>query len=89
MFGMVVMMPCFTYSLLQDDLLRILGERHRLYGFLRTLSVKCSYILFNKEHVKQILVEVAVQKSAGNEQYMSCCMNILVVIFLPHESHLV
>ncbi|XP_050288244.1 sister chromatid cohesion protein PDS5 homolog A isoform X1 [Quercus robur] len=64
----------------RDDLLRILGERHRLYDFLSNLSVKCSYLLFNKEHVKEIILEAATQKSAGNTQYTQSCMNILVIL---------
>lgn len=64
---------------LQDDLLKILGEKHRLYEFLNTFSVKCSYLLFNKEHVKTILLETTAQKSAENAQHTQSCMNILVV----------
>lgn len=64
---------------LQDDLLRILGGKHRLYDFLSTLSLKCSYLLFNKEHVKEILLEAATQKSSGSRQNTQSCMNILVV----------
>ena len=74
--------PCFHRRLsshLQDDLLRILGEKHRLYDFLGTLSLKCSYLLFNKEHVKEFLLEASIQKSSGNTQYIQSCMNILVV----------
>ncbi|KAG6641941.1 sister chromatid cohesion protein PDS5 homolog B-like [Carya illinoinensis] len=64
----------------RDDLLRILGEKHRLYDFLSTLSVKCSYLLFNKEHVKEILLEAATQKSSGNTRNTQSCMNILVIL---------
>lgn len=63
----------------QDDVLKILGEKHRLYEFISLLSLKCSYLLFNKEHVKEILLEVDKQKSAGNEQFTLSSMNILVV----------
>ncbi|GMP73504.1 hypothetical protein CsSME_00031242 [Camellia sinensis var. sinensis] len=63
----------------QDDLLKILGEKHRLYDFLSSLSLKCSYVLFNKEHVKEILLEADLRKSAGNTQLTLACMNILVV----------
>lgn len=79
----------FFYIYLQDDLLKILGEKHRLYDFLSTLSVKSSYLLFNKEHVKELFLEVAAQRSTGNSPYISSCMNILVVrayiscIFFP------
>ncbi|GMY36602.1 sister chromatid cohesion protein PDS5 homolog A isoform X4 [Fagus crenata] len=64
----------------RDDLLRILSDKHRLYDFLSHLSVKCSYLLFNKEHVKEILLETPTQKSAGNTQYTQSCMNILVIL---------
>lgn len=64
---------------MQDDLLRILGEKHRLYDFLGNLSVKCAYLLFNKEHVNEILLEAAAQRSAGKTQYTQSCMNMLVV----------
>ncbi|XVF28073.1 hypothetical protein REPUB_Repub14bG0164100 [Reevesia pubescens] len=64
----------------RDDLLKILGEKHRLYDFLSTLSLKCSYLLFNKEHVKEILLEATVQKSTGNIEYTQSCMNILVIL---------
>ncbi|XP_044496291.1 sister chromatid cohesion protein PDS5 homolog A-like [Mangifera indica] len=64
----------------RDDLLKILGEKHRLYDFLRTLSMKCSYLLFNKEHVKEIFLEVAIQKASGNAQYTQSCMDILGIL---------
>ncbi|THG11358.1 hypothetical protein TEA_018860 [Camellia sinensis var. sinensis] len=64
----------------QDDLLKILGEKHRLYDFLSSLSLKCSYVLFNKEHVKEILLEADLRKSAGNTQLTLACMNILVIL---------
>ncbi|XP_030473954.2 sister chromatid cohesion protein PDS5 homolog A [Syzygium oleosum] len=66
--------------LYQDDMLKILGEKHRLYEFLGTLSVKCSYLLFSKEHVKEIILEVSTQKSAGNTPLISSCMNTLVLL---------
>lgn len=64
----------------RDDLLKILGEKHRLYEFLSTLTLKSSYLLFNKEHVKELLLEVAAQRSIGNTLYTSSCMNILVIL---------
>ncbi|KAM1124110.1 sister chromatid cohesion protein PDS5 homolog A [Malus sylvestris] len=65
---------------LRDDLLRILGEKHQLYEFLSTLSVKCSYLLFNKEHVKEILLEILVHKSTADMKYVQSCMNILAIL---------
>lgn len=64
----------------QDDLLKILGEKHRLFDFLNVLSVKCSHMLFSKEHVKQILSELTIQKSAGNTECCLSCVNVLVIL---------
>jgi len=66
---------------LQGDLFKILGDKHPLYDFMGTLSTKCSYLLFNKEYVKEILVEASTQKSAGDVKFMSSCMSLLAVNF--------
>ncbi|XP_047317531.1 sister chromatid cohesion protein PDS5 homolog A-like isoform X2 [Impatiens glandulifera] len=63
-----------------DDLLNTLGEKHRLHGFLGFLSVKCSYTFFDKEYVKEILLEISLQKTAGNAPLIASCMNILVLL---------
>ncbi|KAG6583667.1 Sister chromatid cohesion protein PDS5-like B, partial [Cucurbita argyrosperma subsp. sororia] len=65
---------------LRDELLKILGEKHRLYDFLNSLSVKCSYLLFNKEHTKEILQEVEIQKSSGSMQDIKSSMTMLVIL---------
>ncbi|XP_020220399.1 sister chromatid cohesion protein PDS5 homolog A isoform X1 [Cajanus cajan] len=72
--------------LYKDDLLKILGEKHQLYEFLSTFYIKCSYLLFNKEHVKAILSEIITHKSTENDQQTQSCMNILVIIarFCPY-----
>uniref|UniRef100_A0A2P2LSP3 Uncharacterized protein MANES_08G068700 n=1 Tax=Rhizophora mucronata TaxID=61149 RepID=A0A2P2LSP3_RHIMU len=64
----------------QDDVLKILGEKHRLYDFLSNLSLKCSYLLFNKEHVKEFFLEANTHKSAGNTQLIQSCMDVLVIL---------
>ncbi|KAI4371180.1 hypothetical protein MLD38_019446 [Melastoma candidum] len=64
----------------RNELLNILGENHSLSEFLGTLSLKCSYLLFNKEHVGEILLEASVQKFAGNNPYVQSCMNMLVIL---------
>ncbi|KAK7332449.1 hypothetical protein VNO80_29201 [Phaseolus coccineus] len=70
----------------RDDFLKILGENHQLYEFLNAFYIKCSYLLFNKEHVKAILSEIITHKSSENEQHIQYCMNILVIIarFCPY-----
>ena len=66
---------------LQGDLLKTLGDKHPLYDFMGTLSMKCSYLLFNKEYVKEILVEASTKVSAGDVKFISSCMSLLAVKF--------
>jgi sister-chromatid-cohesion protein PDS5 len=70
----------------RDELTKILGEKHQLDEFLNTLYVKCSYLLFSKEHATTILSEIIRYKSAENDQRIQSCMNLLVIIarFSPH-----
>ncbi|KAF3796619.1 Sister chromatid cohesion PDS5-like protein A [Nymphaea thermarum] len=69
----------------RDDLLKVIGDKHPLHDFLATLSIKCSYILFNNEHVKEILDELLLHKSAGNGSLVLSCLNLLVILasFFP------
>lgn len=64
---------------LQVDLLTKLGEKHALHDFVSTLSMRCSYLLVNKEYVKEILSEASDQKSTGNTKLISSCMDLLTV----------
>ncbi|KAG6385675.1 hypothetical protein SASPL_154511 [Salvia splendens] len=67
-------------SSLRGDLLEILGQKHRLYGFLTTLSLKTSYLLFNKDHVREILLEAHIQKSSKSSEISASCMTVLVIL---------
>ncbi|KAJ4831103.1 hypothetical protein Tsubulata_033020 [Turnera subulata] len=64
----------------RGDLLKILGEKHRLYEFLGNLSMKCSYLLFNEENVKVILSDAVTHNLAGNEPLTRSCMDLLVTV---------
>ncbi|CAL0334541.1 unnamed protein product [Lupinus luteus] len=66
--------------LCRDVLLKTLGEKHQLYEFVNTVYVKCALLLFNKEHVKAVLAEIVLHKSAEDYQRLQSCMNILVII---------
>ncbi|KAL4306343.1 hypothetical protein AHAS_Ahas16G0168800 [Arachis hypogaea] len=74
---------------MQEDLFKLLGEKHQLYEFLDTFYVQCSYMLFNKEHVKAILSEIVKHKAAENEQRIQSYMNMLVVVESPVDSALI
>jgi sister chromatid cohesion protein PDS5 len=62
------------------ELLKIIDEKHPLHEFMGMLSVRCSYILINKEHVKEFLAVASEEKSAGNIDLLSASMNLLTVI---------
>ncbi|XP_023643045.1 sister chromatid cohesion protein PDS5 homolog A isoform X3 [Capsella rubella] len=64
-------------SRIRDDMLKILSEKHSLYEFLSILSIKCSYLLFSKEYVKEILAEVSARKSSQNILGIQPCMDFL------------
>ncbi|KAL6567565.1 hypothetical protein OROGR_001233 [Orobanche gracilis] len=62
----------------RDELLKFLSHEHQLYEFTSFLCLKCSYLLFDKNHVKEILLEAGVQKSSANNELILSCMTILV-----------
>uniref|UniRef100_A0A1D1Z6W4 Sister chromatid cohesion protein PDS5 B n=1 Tax=Anthurium amnicola TaxID=1678845 RepID=A0A1D1Z6W4_9ARAE len=75
--------PCTSFRqawTARDDLLRILGEKHPLYDFMGALSMRCSYLLFNKEYIKEILSEAVAQQSVGDRKFVSSCMNLLAIL---------
>ncbi|XP_011628282.1 sister chromatid cohesion protein PDS5 homolog A isoform X1 [Amborella trichopoda] len=74
-------------STARADLLMILGDKHPLYDFMRTLSIKCSYEPFNEDLVEEIMSEVVMYKSSGdeNQQLVRACMKLLEILsgFFP------
>ncbi|KAM0049108.1 putative sister chromatid cohesion protein Pds5 [Helianthus debilis subsp. tardiflorus] len=65
---------------LRDELLKIVDEKHPLYELLSTLSIKCSYTIFDKEFVKDLVLETDLQKSDGNKTLTKACMDILAIV---------
>ncbi|GLJ16335.1 hypothetical protein SUGI_0276270 [Cryptomeria japonica] len=67
------------------DMLQRLGDKHPQYDFIKMLGAKCSYRLFNKEHVKETLKEITVNKLAGRDDLIKSAMNLLVLFagFFP------
>nr|GEV61445.1 sister chromatid cohesion protein PDS5 homolog B-like isoform X1 [Tanacetum cinerariifolium] len=69
---------------LRDELLKIVDEKRALYELLSTLSMKCSYMVFDKDFVKDLLLEVDLQKCDGEKILTQSCMNILVILARFH-----
>ncbi|XP_024520095.1 sister chromatid cohesion protein PDS5 homolog A [Selaginella moellendorffii] len=74
--------PSTPYSVSRsicDDLLSTIGVKHPQYEFLRLLAVRCSFLLFGREHVAAVLDEYETFKDSGNKNAVSSCMNLLLV----------
>ena len=70
---------------IRDDLLKRMGERHPQHEFLKTLSLKCSYILFGTDHVKAVLRQSLANKMASNQSLLNATIDLLlkIVSFFP------
>ncbi|KAH7279481.1 hypothetical protein KP509_37G021700 [Ceratopteris richardii] len=53
-----------------DDLLKRLGEHHPQYEFMKSLAVRSSYMLFSKEHVKEV-IDIASEENINSDNTMS------------------
>lgn len=60
-------------------MLKLVGEKDPLFELLNTLSMKCSYIIFDKDFVRDLLLETDLHKCDGNRLLTQACMNILLV----------
>lgn len=63
----------------RDKLLNIIGEKHQNFKFLQMLSLKCSYNVFNSEHVHCILDNLS-SSNFGNKQFKDSSVKLLLVI---------
>eukprot|EP01018_Ginkgo_biloba_P018620 Gb_23673 [translate_table: standard] len=70
---------------IRDDLLKRIGERHPQHEFLKTLSSKCSYILFGREHVRALLRQSLANKQIWNPILLTAGIDLLlkIVSFFP------
>ncbi|KAI5081142.1 hypothetical protein GOP47_0004325 [Adiantum capillus-veneris] len=53
-----------------DDLTKRIGEQHPQHDFIRVLALRCSFIMFGKEHVKEVL-QVSTGGTFSNETTVS------------------
>ncbi|KAH9325840.1 hypothetical protein KI387_006018, partial [Taxus chinensis] len=70
---------------IREDLLKRIGERHPQHEFLKTLSLKCSYMLFGMEHVKAVLKQSLADRTVSNQALQIAGMDLLLKIlsFFP------
>ncbi|EXB44382.1 hypothetical protein L484_020194 [Morus notabilis] len=64
---------------IRGKLLNIIGDKHQNFKFLQTLSLKCSYNVFNSEHVHCILDNLS-SSSFGNKQFKDSSVNLLLAV---------
>jgi hypothetical protein len=57
------------------------GITNQLEGgdIIRVLAVKCSHLLFGKEHLQALLQEIAEFKRIGNEKMLEASLSLLMV----------
>ncbi|MCO5578811.1 hypothetical protein L7F22_032658 [Adiantum nelumboides] len=55
-----------TSESLLDDLMKRIGEQHPLHELIRVLALRCSFIIFGKEHVKEVL-QVSTEGNSSSE----------------------
>ncbi|KAH9287487.1 hypothetical protein KI387_031604, partial [Taxus chinensis] len=80
--------PSYTFLQAESiyvDMLERIGDKHPQYEFIKILGAKCSYRIFNKEHLKEMFKEIAVYKLAGKDDLIKSAMNLLVLFagFFP------
>ncbi|XP_010912048.2 sister chromatid cohesion protein PDS5 homolog B isoform X2 [Elaeis guineensis] len=68
-----------TVQSIRGSFLKRIGEKNSSYDFFKTLSSKCSYSIFNTEHIRYILEYVLSRKNGGNK-YMQHSIDLLLII---------
>ncbi|KAK3012420.1 hypothetical protein RJ639_010651 [Escallonia herrerae] len=64
---------------LKDNLLRKIGDKHSIFGFLRLLSSKCSYNIFSSELVHYVLDHISSVRF-GNKHLEDSSLKLLLNI---------
>eukprot|EP00250_Pteridium_aquilinum_P014731 c22163_g1_i1 orf=419-4063(+) len=67
-------------SCLREDLLKSHGESDIEYDFLRALAIRCSFALFHKEYMQDLLAKVKNYRSLGDENMLKASIGLLMVI---------
>ncbi|CAM6113881.1 unnamed protein product [Calypogeia fissa] len=62
----------------REELLKRIGEKHPQHDFIKTLATKCSFLLFDKEHVKAVLQDLTVNQKSGNREHATASLSLLV-----------
>eukprot|EP00252_Welwitschia_mirabilis_P017347 TRINITY_DN3843_c0_g1_i5.p1 TRINITY_DN3843_c0_g1~~TRINITY_DN3843_c0_g1_i5.p1 ORF type:complete len:1350 (+),score=286.92 TRINITY_DN3843_c0_g1_i5:295-4344(+) len=63
----------------QSHILERFHSEHPLHEFVKRLSAKCAYCLFDKEHVKEMIQEIEVNIGVGREDLVHSGTNSLVI----------
>ncbi|XXG74106.1 hypothetical protein AAC387_Pa07g2909 [Persea americana] len=69
-----------TAQTIRKAFLERVGKKHPNYDFLRLLSAKCSYTLFNAEHVQCILLDVLSEQTARKKNLQTASIDLLLTV---------
>jgi sister-chromatid-cohesion protein PDS5 len=64
---------------IQRNLLERIDDKHPRHEFLKILSVKCSYTLFGREHMRALVKQLEEYNKLGDEKLLRASMGLLVV----------
>jgi hypothetical protein len=53
---------------LQEELLKRIGEHHPQHEFFKVLAVRCSYLIFGKDHTKAVMEEISLNMEDSNRE---------------------
>lgn len=70
----------FKSSCLREDLLKSHAGSDIGHDFLRALAIKCSFALFDKEHMQELLNTINKYRSLGDEKMLKASIGLLTVI---------
>ncbi|KAI5059331.1 hypothetical protein GOP47_0025650 [Adiantum capillus-veneris] len=73
-------MSSLKCSCLREDLLKLYAENGIKNDFLRELAIKCSFALFDKEHMRVLLLKVKDYRSSEDERMLKASVNLMLVI---------
>lgn len=75
-----VKMSSLKSSCLRDDLLKTQGENGVKQEFSKELAIKCSFALFDKEHMQTLLTKINKCRSLGDERMIKASVGLMLVI---------
>ena len=56
-----------------------IGEHHPQHDFIKVLAVRCSYLIFGKDHTKAVMEEISLNMKDSNREIVVEGLTLLAV----------